>query len=57
MCEFCDPNCIEIPSDMTAQIEKLGEIYGLCMRVNGVRYGISIDFCPICGRKLVEEEI
>ena len=27
--------------------------FGIC--INGVVYGTSIDFCPYCGRKLLEE--
>ena len=29
---------------------------GFGMRVDGVAYATRIDFCPSCGRKLMEEE-
>lgn len=55
-CDYCDPNYGDDLSDMTAQIQKYGDTYGFCMRVNGVDYAVAIDFCPMCGRKLTEEE-
>lgn len=56
-CKFCDPNYIGTKTDMTAQIQKFGETYLLCYIVNGVQYGVDIEFCPFCGRKLNVEYV
>jgi hypothetical protein len=41
---------------MTAQIRKYGDTYCLAMYIEGKEYGVAIEHCPICGRKLTEEE-
>ncbi len=55
-CDYCDPNYGDELIDMTSQILKYGNTYGLCMRINGIDYAVSINYCPYCGRKLTEEE-
>ena len=56
MCEYCDPNYKETPGDMSAQIEQYGESYGLTVTINNKSYVIvPIKYCPICGRKLLED--
>ena len=54
-CDYCDPNYEDTLIDMTAQIQKYGDTYCLEMCINGVKYGVAIDFCPICGRELKED--
>jgi exosome complex RNA-binding protein Csl4 len=41
---------------MTAQIQKYGDTYALVMYINGTEYGVAIEYCPQCGRRLAEEE-
>jgi exosome complex RNA-binding protein Csl4 len=41
---------------MTAQVQKCGDTYCLEMYINGKEYGVAIEYCPKCGRKLTEEE-
>ena len=55
-CDYCDPNYMDTPTDMTAQIQKYGDTYALVMYINGAEYGVAIEYCPYCGRKLTEEE-
>lgn len=55
-CDYCDPNYMDTPTDMTAQIQKYGDTYCLSMYIEGKEYGVAIDYCPQCGRKLAEEE-
>ena len=55
-CDYCDPNYMDTPTDMTAQIQKYGDTYALVMYINGTEYGVAIEYCPKCGRKLAEEE-
>jgi len=54
-CDYCDPNYMDTPTDMTAQIQKCGDTYALVMYINGKEYGVVIEYCPKCGRRLTEE--
>ncbi len=56
MCKFCDPSFREIPSNMTVQMDKHGDTYWLYYYIDGKEYGFVINYCPICGRKLTEED-
>jgi exosome complex RNA-binding protein Csl4 len=47
---------MDTPTDMTAQIQKYGDTYALVMYINGTEYGVAIEYCPQCGRRLAEEE-
>ena len=55
-CDYCDPNYMDTPTDMTAQIQKYGDTYALVMYINGTEYGVAIEYCPQCGRRFAEEE-
>ena len=55
-CNYCDPDYIDTLTDMTAQIQKYGDTYGLTMKINGTEYVIPVEYCHMCGRKLTEEE-
>ncbi len=55
-CDYCDPNYEDDLTEKTAQIQKYGDAYALVMYINGKEYCVVIDYCPICGRKLTEEE-
>ena len=54
MCDYCNPNYIDTLTDMTAQIQQYGEVYGLTMMIHNVSYAVAINFCPMCGRNLSE---
>jgi exosome complex RNA-binding protein Csl4 len=41
---------------MTAQVQKCGDTYALVMYIEDKEYGVVIEYCPQCGRKLTEEE-
>ena len=57
MCRYCDLNYKETPRDMSAEIEQYGKTYGLTLTIHGEVYAIGpIEYCPMCGRKLTEEE-
>ena len=55
MCDYCNPNYIDTLTDMTAQIQQYGEAYGLTMMIHNVSYAVAINYCPMCGRKLMED--
>lgn len=63
MCEFCNGKKKKIENGYTygrAYIESTnyGNYYKLCYDNSGEEYGegeFEINYCPICGRKLVEE--
>ena len=61
MCEFCDGKARKIENGYTygnARIEKKYGIYSLHFDNSGDEYGegqFEINYCPMCGRKLVEE--
>ena len=54
-CDYCNPNYEYALTDMTAQLQKCGDTYALVMSINGEEYGVAIEYCPQCGRKLAEE--
>lgn len=61
MCEFCDGKARKIENGYTygnARIETMYGIYSLHFDNSGDEYGegqFEINYCPMCGRKLVEE--
>ncbi len=62
MCEFCDGKARKIENGYTygnPRIEKkMYGIYSLHFDNSGDEYGegqFEINYCPMCGRKLVEE--
>lgn len=62
MCDFCDGKAKRIENGYTygnARIEKSSDgIYSLHFDNSGDEYGdgqFEINYCPMCGRKLVEE--
>lgn len=61
MCEFCDGKARKIENGYTygnARVEKTHGIYSLYFDNSGDEYGegqFEINYCPMCGRKLVEE--
>nr|DAE76882.1 MAG TPA: Rad50 zinc hook motif [Bacteriophage sp.] len=63
MCEFCDGKQKKIENGYTYGIAKIveqysGNYYSLHYDNSGEEYGegeFEINYCPICGRKLVEE--
>lgn len=61
MCDFCDGKAKRIENGYTygdARIKKSsGENYSLYFDNSGDEYGdgqFEINYCPMCGRKLVE---
>lgn len=61
MCEFCDGKGKRIKNGFTygrVMINKMHGLYILRFDNSGNEYGygqVEINYCPICGRKLMEE--
>lgn len=48
----------KVPSDIKIEIRKITDINALVFTNSAGEYGagaLNINYCPICGRKLVEE--
>lgn len=62
-CKYCkDRSLNELPMRSNADMSKVGALIAfdgeggkeIVFHVNGTAYGIQIDFCPKCGKKLRE---
>lgn len=60
MCEYCENVKFNKPlicqnSIIVDKSEVVIEPPAMVLRVNGFGSGIKINYCPMCGRKLVDE--